>query len=117
MRIKKELKIKILNQRIKKLAQFQLNPVQGLKNPQGRRVSKYQLKNFNNKIFFKDKLKFPLTISTSSNSGKFSSDFVYLKKNNLHFNRGNLTLSNPMVLFQRLSRLTTSYSLLRMLKK
>lgn len=117
MRIKKELKIRILNQRIKKLALFQLNSVQGLKNPQGRRVSKYQLKNLNNKIFFKDKLKFPLTISTSSDSEKSNSNFVYSKKNNLHFTRGNLALSNPMVLFQRLSRLTTSYSLLRMLKK
>jgi hypothetical protein len=99
------------------LASFQLNPVQGLKNPQGRRVSKYQLKNFNNKIFFKDKLKFPLTISTSLADEKVSSNFVYLKHNNLHFNREKLTLSNPMVLFQKLSRLTTSFSLLRMLKK
>jgi len=96
---------------------FQLNPVQDLKNLQGRRISKYQLKNLNNKIFFKDKLKFPLTISTLSDGKKLSSNFVYLKRNNLHFNEGNLTLSNPMVLFQRLSRLTTSCSLLRILKK
>jgi len=96
---------------------FQLNPVQDLKTLQGRRISKYQLKNLNNKIFFKGKLKFPLTISTLSDIEKLGSNFVYLKKNNLHFNEGNLILSSPMMMFQKLSRLTTSYSLLRMLKK
>lgn len=115
MRLKKEIKIKILNHEIKNSHKIQLNPVLGLKKSQGKRISKYQLKNLNKFIFEKDNLKFPLNLNNDYNS--LDSNFVYLKDKNFHFIKNSRLFTTPILSFKNLSNLLTVSPFLRLLKK
>jgi len=115
MRIKKDLKIKLLNLKIKKLDKFQLSQTYNLKSFEGKRISKFQLKNINQKLFFKEKLKFPLNL-ISSESKKDLQSLIYLKKENLHVLDKNLRLLDSLSIFQNFYKLTTNYSFLKIFK-
>jgi len=116
MRIKKELKIKILNQRIKKLETFQLKSTQNLKKPEGARISKYQVKNLAIPLFSKEGLKFPLLIDSSPVFSGAKTDFIYFKDKNFHFKK-DIRLSDPLFSFQKIVKLTSNNLFLQVLKK
>lgn len=115
MRLKKEIKIKILNHEIKNSHKIQLNPVLGSKKSRGKRISKYQLKNLNKFIFEKDNLKFPLNLDNDYNSQ--DSNFVYLRDKNFHFRKNSRLFTTPILSFKRLSSLLTVSPFLKLLKK
>ena len=115
MRIKKDLKIKLLNLKIKNLDQFQLNQTYNQKSLKGKRISKFQIKNMNLKIFLKENLKFPLTL-ISLNSKKDLQPFIYLKKKNLHMFDKNLNLCGSLSTLQNFYKLITNYSFLKIIK-
>ena len=120
MRLKKDIKIKLINQKIRKVKTFQLtllNQKDLQKSLQVKRLSKFQLANLDFFIFSKKDLKFPIGLNFDKKDTK--KNLIYSKQGSFHF-KGFSNCSgfkDSISNFQKLSSLLTNYSYLRLLSK
>jgi len=124
MRIKKEIKLRLLNLKIAEQSSFQIKAIskEKNKNSQAKRISKLEIKKLNSTLFFKNNLKFPLSLEpfNINNPANITEDTLYLKESCFHFKKSFKSInqfSTSLLTFQKILVMVETGSAVKRLLK